>query len=62
MERNLDRSTAAGMFQSVFNLAAVPGGLLTGIAGAFGYRAVMFTVAELSVAVTLLFLVTPDDR
>ena len=61
MERNAERSTAAGMFQSMFNLAAVSGGLLTGITGAFGYRAVMFVAAGLCAAATLLFFVVPDD-
>lgn len=50
MDRNEERSTAAGLFQSVFSLAAVSGGLLTGITGQFGYPVVMLTAAGLTLA------------
>ena len=55
MRLNPERSTAAGMFQSVLNLAAVGGALLEGVTGAFGYRAVMFGAAGLALAGGLLY-------
>ncbi len=55
---NPERSTVAGMFNSVASLAAVGGGLLVGITGAFGYRVVMFVAAGLSLAGGLLFELT----
>jgi MFS family permease len=60
MRLNPERSTAAGMFQSVSSLAAVGGGLLEGITGAFGYRAVMFVAAGLALAGGLLFELTRE--
>jgi MFS family permease len=55
MRTNPERSTAAGMFQSVSSLAAVGGALLEGITGAFGYRTVMFVAAGLALAGGLLY-------
>jgi MFS family permease len=48
MRVNPERSTAAGMFQSVLSLSAVGGALLLGLTGALGYRGVMFTAAALA--------------
>jgi MFS family permease len=50
MRVNPERSTAAGMFQSVSSLAAVGGALLEGVTGAFGHRTVMFVGAGLAAA------------
>lgn len=61
MERNPERSTAAGSFQSIFGLSALSGALLTGVTGAFGYRAVMFTAAGLALAGTMVFWTGPDS-
>jgi len=55
MRINPERSTAAGMFQSVSSLAAVGGALLEGITGAFGYRTVMFVAAGLALAGGFLY-------
>jgi MFS family permease len=55
MRLNPERSTAAGMFQSVLSLAAVGGALLEGVTGAFGYRTVMFVAAGLALAGGLLY-------
>jgi MFS family permease len=55
MRLNPERSTAAGMFQSVSSLAAVGGALLEGVTGAFGYRTVMFVAAGLALAGGLLY-------
>jgi MFS family permease len=60
MRLNPERSTAAGMFQSVLSLAAVAGALLEGITGAFGYRAIMFAAAGLALAGGVLFLLAPE--
>ncbi len=57
MNRNEERSTAAGLFQSVFSLAAVSGGLLTGITGRFGYPVVMLTAAGLTLVGTVVYAV-----
>jgi len=62
MRTNPERSTAAGMFQSVSSLAAVGGALLEGFTGAFGYRTVMFTAAGLALAGGLLYQFAPDRR
>jgi MFS family permease len=56
MRVNPERSTAAGMLQSVLSLSAVGGALLLGLTGAFGYRAIMFVAAGLAVAGGLLHL------
>jgi MFS family permease len=61
MERNPERSTAAGMFQSLFGLSAVSGSLLSGITGAFGYKVVVLVAAAFAVAGTLVFWNAPDD-
>jgi MFS family permease len=60
MRLNPERSTAAGMFQSVLSLAAVCGALLEGVTGAFGYRTVMFAAAGLALAGGVLFIVAPE--
>lgn len=60
MRLNPERSTAAGMFQSVSSLAAVGGGLLEGVTGAFGYRAVMFAAAGFVLAGGLLYRFAPE--
>lgn len=60
MAKNEERSTAAGMFQSVFSLAAVSGGLLTGITGRFGYPVVMLAAAGLTLAGTVVFAVARE--
>ncbi len=60
LRKNPERSTVAGMLQSVLSLAAVLGALLEGITGAFGYRTIMFTAAGLAFAGTLLYLVAPE--
>jgi len=62
MRLNPERSTAAGMFQSVSSLAAVGGALLEGVTGAFGYRTVMFVAAGLALAGGLLYRFTPERR
>ncbi len=56
MRVNPERSTAAGMFQSVLSLSAVGGALLLALTGAFGYRGVMFVAAGLAVAGGILHL------
>jgi MFS family permease len=56
MRVNPERSTAAGMFQSVLSLSAVGGALLLGLTGAFGYRGIMFVAAGLAVAGGILHL------
>ena len=56
MRVNPERSTAAGMFQSVLSLSAVGGALLLGLTGGFGYRTVMFVAAGLAVAGGVLHL------
>ncbi len=62
MRVNPERSTAAGMLQSVISLAAVGGALLEGITGAFGYRAVMFVAAVLALAGGLVYELAPGRR
>jgi len=62
MERNPERSTAAGTFQSMFGLSAVSGALLTGATGAFGYAAVMLVAAALALAGAVIFLYAPDGK
>ncbi|MEO0079574.1 MAG: MFS transporter [candidate division WOR-3 bacterium] len=57
---NPERSTAAGVLNSILSLAAVMGALLEGITGAFGYRTIMFVAAGLAAAGGLLFIVAPD--
>jgi len=59
MRINPERSTAAGMFQSVLSLSAVGGALLLGVIGGFGYRTVMFVAAALAVAGGVLHLAVP---
>ena len=59
MRVNPERSTAAGMFQSVSSLAAVGGALLEGITGAFGYRTVMFVAAGLALVGGLVYQLVP---
>lgn len=61
MERNPERSTAAGMFQSMFGFAAVTGSLLTGATASFGYVAVVLSAAGLALAGTVLFWNAPAD-
>ena len=61
MRINPERSTAAGMFQSVLSLAAVAGALLEGITGMFGYRAIMFTAAGFALAGGLLYVLVPES-
>jgi MFS family permease len=61
MERNPERSTAAGMFQSLFGLSAVSGALLAGITGAFGYRVLVLVAAGLALAGAAVFWNAPDD-
>ena len=56
-----ERSTAAGMFQSLFGMSAVSGSLLSGITGAFGYKVVVLVAAAFAVAGTLVFWNAPDD-
>lgn len=56
MRVNPERSTAAGMFQSVLSLSAVGGALLLGLTGALGYRGVMFVAGGLAVAGGILHL------
>lgn len=60
MRRNVERSTAAGMLQSVLALSAVCGALLVGVTGRFGYGAVMYTAAGLGAAGLLLFFLVPE--
>lgn len=60
LRRNPERSTAAGLLQSVLGLSAVTGALLTGITGAYGYRVVMLAAAGLALAGMLAFLFVPD--
>ncbi len=60
MRTNPERSTAAGMLQSVLSLAAVLGALLEGVTGNFGYRAVMFVAAGLALIGALIYLLTPE--
>ena len=62
MRLNPERSTAAGMFQSVSSLAAVGGALLEGVTGVFGYRAVVLAAAGLALAGGLLYQFTPERR
>jgi len=62
MRLNPERSTAAGMFQSVSSLAAVGGALLEGVTGAFGYRTVMFAAAGLALAGGLLYQFAPKRQ
>lgn len=62
MRLNPERSTAAGVFQSVSSLAAVGGALLEGVTGAFGYRAVMFVAAGLALAGGLVFELTREPK
>jgi len=60
LRTNPERSTVAGMLQSVLSLAAVLGALLEGVTGAFGYRTVMFTAAGLAFAGALLYFLVPE--
>jgi len=62
MERNPERSTAAGMFQSLFGLSAVSGALLAGLTGRFGYPAVVLVAAGLALCGTVVFMFAPDER
>jgi MFS family permease len=62
MRVNPERSTAAGMFQSVLSLSAVGGALLLGVTGGFGYRTVMFVAAGLAVAGGILHLAVRPRR
>jgi len=61
LRRNPERSTAAGMLNSMLSLAAVLGALLEGVTGAFGYRTIMFVAAGLAAAGAVLFAVAPDS-
>ena len=60
MEKNPEHSTAAGMFQSVFSLAAVSGGLLTGVTGRYGYPVVMLAAAGLTLVGTVVFAIAGE--
>jgi MFS family permease len=62
MRVNPERSTAAGMFQSVVSLAAVGGALLEGVTGAFGYRTIMFVAAGLALAGGLVYKLAPERQ
>jgi MFS family permease len=62
MRVNPERSTAAGMFQSIVSLAAVAGALLEGVTGAFGYRTIMFVAAGLALAGGLFYELGPKRR
>ncbi len=62
LRTNPERSTAAGMLQSVLSLAAVLGALLEGITGAFGYRTIMFTAAGLASLGTILYIIAPEKQ
>ncbi|MEO0071687.1 MAG: MFS transporter [candidate division WOR-3 bacterium] len=59
LRTNPERSTAAGMLQSVLSLAAVLGAFLEGVTGAFGYRVIMFVAAGLALAGTILYISEP---
>lgn len=61
LRRNPERSTAAGMLQSVIGLAAVSGALLAGVTGMFGYPVLMLAAAALALAGTAVFWLAPDD-
>lgn len=61
LRTNPEKSTAAGMLQSVLSLAAVLGALLEGVTGAFGFRTIMFVAAGLALAGTLLYIATPES-
>ncbi len=60
LAKNPEHSTAAGMFQSTFSLAAVSGGLLTGLTGRYGYPAVMLGAAGLTLVATAVFAVARE--
>jgi len=62
MRVNPERSTAAGMFQSVLSLSAVGGALLLGLTGGFGYRTVMFVAAGLAGAGGILHVAVRPSR
>jgi len=62
MRVNPERSSAAGMFQSVVSLAAVAGALLEGVTGAFGYRTIMFVAAGLALAGGLVYELAPKHN
>jgi MFS family permease len=55
MEHNEEHSTAIGVFNSISSLAGIIGPLLGGLTGAFGYPAVMFSAAILTIAGALIF-------
>ncbi len=48
MERNVERSTSIGIFNSLSGLSGIIGPILGGLAGNFGYRAVMILAAAMS--------------
>jgi MFS family permease len=50
MERNVERSTSIGIFNSLSGLSGIVGPILGGVAGNFGYRAVMILAAVMSLA------------
>ena len=50
MERNVERSTSVGIFNSLSGLSGIVGPILGGIAGSYGYRAVMVLAAVMSLA------------
>ncbi|MFO7675153.1 MAG: MFS transporter [bacterium] len=60
LRRNPERSTAAGLLQSVLGFSAVTGALLTGVTGAHGYPVVMLVAATLALAGMLVFFLVPD--
>lgn len=60
MRTNQERSTAAGMLNSVLSLAAVLGALFEGATGNFGYRTVMFVAAGLASFGTIVYFVTRE--
>lgn len=49
MEKNEERSTVVGIFNSITSLSGIIGPILGGIAGTFGYPGVMFLAALMSI-------------
>jgi DHA1 family quinolone resistance protein-like MFS transporter len=55
MERNVERSSAVGVFNSIFALSGIIGSLLGGLVAGLGYRAVMGLAVLLTIAGFALF-------